>query len=602
MPITRLVCSGCGAKGVAYVGIYQALIQQGVMDNITDVAGTSAGSIAATLFAIGTSEDELKALLADSDFKTLLGDRVPGALFTKDGNPILSLLRNQINKSIKTFLDNPERTKRILEDTTLTLIEDIEREKKIDVLKTKLNSPDASVSFEDLGLLQRCFPQKFKNLTVTAVKLPNGEIQVFNQHATPNIEIATACRASASIPIALQPVSMFLPGIDEKQALVDGGVYDITPADYFDGDQDKGTYTNHKENETLLLTFDENNKNENFYDDFITDVLLESIIGNALQKGIDNVRHNINEALNELKKVEVKYSEKFEAVIKALESLTEEQISEISKGNLSQGVNIIKNQLSKVYTPTFYERMTRDKIMSWLSGLKLDYVFTDRKAANYEKIQTRYNNRSVCVNLGSMSSGDFGKAQSMKREIVAMGYLDTLSYLSDNLHISQHMSQNIANASEKKVEDPKTIYENLITEFTKIYLNVLEIQGKDPQKDTLLRQIQEMKNNGIKNQDIVHKLIKPLVEKNMLSVTGFAFSRAIELNNGKIDSKDLEKEIGLCAKKYNTLFNRLTVVLTQAGNTMNKYTQNILNITQKKEPDSLQDKPKNTDGNSFKFK
>lgn len=588
MAITRLVCSGCGAKGVSYVGIYQALIQQGLMENITDVAGTSAGSIAAALFAIGTSESELKTLLADSNFKTLLGKNISRSWITKDGGPILLLLQDHINKSIRTFLDEPDNIKKITENTQLTPTERSELIHKVTVLKAKLTSIDAAVTFSDLGLLQQCFPEKFKKLTVTAVKLPNGEIQVFNQQSTPDVEIALACRASASIPIALQPVSMILPGTNEEQELVDGGVYDITPADYFDVHQ--GTYSNHKENETLLLTFDENNLNENFYDDFINDAFLEYLVGDALKIGSSNLKENINSILNQLKATQPQYAKKFSFVKNAVATLTIEQINEITTGDISQGVNVIKTQISKPYTPTFYERLTRNVIMSWLSGMKLDYVFTDRKAANYEKIQTRYNNRTVSVNLGSMGSGDFETAQLMKREIVVMGYLDTLNHISNASHV------------EKKVDDPKAIYNNVVKEFITIYSSVLVAQGRDPQKDTLLEQIQTMQSANKSNQEIVYKLIKPLVQKDMLSVTGFALSRAVELNNNKIDHDDLKKEITIYAKKYDTLYNKSSVMIKNTIGAVNAFKQRIHNVIVNPTSEPLEKLSKQTDENTFIIK
>jgi NTE family protein len=44
-PFTNLVFEGGGVKGVAYGGVLEVLDQQGILDQIQNVAGTSAGAI-----------------------------------------------------------------------------------------------------------------------------------------------------------------------------------------------------------------------------------------------------------------------------------------------------------------------------------------------------------------------------------------------------------------------------------------------------------------------------------------------------------------------------------------------------------------------------
>src|SRR5262245_59229627 len=61
--VTNLVLEGGGVKGVAYAGALQVLQAKDVLPNIHQVAGTSAGSIAAALVALGYTPDEVQALL-----------------------------------------------------------------------------------------------------------------------------------------------------------------------------------------------------------------------------------------------------------------------------------------------------------------------------------------------------------------------------------------------------------------------------------------------------------------------------------------------------------------------------------------------------------
>ena len=49
----NLVFEGGGVKGIAYIGAMKVLKDEGILQNITRVGGTSAGAINAALFALG---------------------------------------------------------------------------------------------------------------------------------------------------------------------------------------------------------------------------------------------------------------------------------------------------------------------------------------------------------------------------------------------------------------------------------------------------------------------------------------------------------------------------------------------------------------------
>src|ERR1044072_5361540 len=74
-PFTNLVFEGGGVKGVAFGGALEVLDQQGILSQIENVAGTSAGAITATIVALGYSADYVKNEMLNLDFKTF-----------KDGN------------------------------------------------------------------------------------------------------------------------------------------------------------------------------------------------------------------------------------------------------------------------------------------------------------------------------------------------------------------------------------------------------------------------------------------------------------------------------------------------------------------------------------
>jgi NTE family protein len=66
-----LALGGGGTRGAAHVGVLRILEQEGF--NIQAIAGTSAGSIIAALYAMGLTPDEIQQLLAEVDPAKLYG-------------------------------------------------------------------------------------------------------------------------------------------------------------------------------------------------------------------------------------------------------------------------------------------------------------------------------------------------------------------------------------------------------------------------------------------------------------------------------------------------------------------------------------------------
>lgn len=91
----------------------------------------------------------------------------------------------------------------------------------------RVGNANGKIYFKDLELLNIIDPTTFKNLIVTATRQSDGELTIFSPATTPNVEIALAVRASASLPIVLVPVE--IDGIK----YVDGGYRDNTPTTYF---------------------------------------------------------------------------------------------------------------------------------------------------------------------------------------------------------------------------------------------------------------------------------------------------------------------------------------------------------------------------------
>src|SRR6187402_1809125 len=61
----NLVLEGGGVRGLAYAGVFSVLEAKGILQQIENVGGSSAGSIAGMLVSIGYSAAEIDSLMLD---------------------------------------------------------------------------------------------------------------------------------------------------------------------------------------------------------------------------------------------------------------------------------------------------------------------------------------------------------------------------------------------------------------------------------------------------------------------------------------------------------------------------------------------------------
>jgi len=250
-PVTSLVLSGGGAKGVAFSGVVQALEDARKLNGIQSISGSSAGAISAALIASGmgaaafdrlsdsidlpsllNSQDAVTAWMQDAC--TTLGKcagRLPGGVGTisrllmtlaprlqTEALPLEELIRNESRASV---LGHIAQTPRETRPTEVMSIAD------------KLNAGGAP-TFGDLEVLSRHIPA-IKQLSITGSGMFDGRPQLvmFNASLTPAMDIARAAHISGSLPVVFKnPVEQghaFLASA-EKTAFKDGGLLLNTPA------------------------------------------------------------------------------------------------------------------------------------------------------------------------------------------------------------------------------------------------------------------------------------------------------------------------------------------------------------------------------------
>ena len=207
-----LVFEGGGVKGIALVGAFSFLEEQGYEPQ--NMAGASAGAIVAALIAAGYTSAELRKIIGELDYDHFKDesweDRIPLAgrslsilkdLGVYEGEAFLAWMRNLLEaKGIQTFGDLVRR-----EDTELRY-------------RYKAQVIASDVTERRLLVLPRDAPR-------LGVDDPD------------DLNVALAVRMSMSIPIFFEPVKFANPQTSREHLIVDGGMLSNFPVWLFDAEE-----------------------------------------------------------------------------------------------------------------------------------------------------------------------------------------------------------------------------------------------------------------------------------------------------------------------------------------------------------------------------
>ena len=175
------IFGGGAIRGVAYVGALKALDELGV--EIQTLAGSSVGSIIASLLAVGYTTDEIYEIIIGVNFDLFRDIHFGfGKTFAlSKGEVFLEWLREVIEK--KFYGENYKK------------------------------GENPSVKFKDLD----------KDLVIITTDLTNFKCKEFSKQETPDFEVATAVRISSSMPGLMSPIRY------EDLELVDGDLQKSWP-------------------------------------------------------------------------------------------------------------------------------------------------------------------------------------------------------------------------------------------------------------------------------------------------------------------------------------------------------------------------------------
>ena len=188
----NLALSGGGVWGISYAGAFEELERLGILQQICCVAGTSAGSMAGLLLALGYNSIEISQKIRDANY----------ARFQDHGNV------NQIVIHYGYYRAN------------------YATEVFHDWIQEKLGSADAT--FNDL------IKANGLDLRVYATNLNTRQVYEFSYRKTKDVPLADAVRASISVPL------FFTAAEIGGQIFVDGGtVFDFPLMGYSKDEIDK---------------------------------------------------------------------------------------------------------------------------------------------------------------------------------------------------------------------------------------------------------------------------------------------------------------------------------------------------------------------------
>ena len=237
--VKNLVFEGAGIRGLAYAGAVEVLEEEGQLESIERIGGTSAGAITALLLGSGYTADEMATIIAGTKFRKF-----------NDGRFIF------IGGFIRLFKRygwyRGERFKRWLEK----LIHD--------------KGINPAITFREWHESGR------PDLYIVTTCLNQQKLLVLSHETYPEMKIIDAVRASMSIPLYYQAVFTDSLGNTYKKQnkehsldiLVDGGIIGNYPIMIFDSTQLDSSCIEHRvpNQHTLGFRMDEPTQIKNDFD------------------------------------------------------------------------------------------------------------------------------------------------------------------------------------------------------------------------------------------------------------------------------------------------------------------------------------------------
>ena len=201
----KAVFQGGGCKAIAYVGAFEEAVNCGV--GFSEFAGASAGAMIAAFAAAGASPQEMRDIVANTDFSVLMREEAKQKLTFKQRMILKGICTvEKINPQWVMYALSVYDRQGVFDSRVIYHIVD-------EALQNLLNIPN-TIRFSDLK-----FP-----LTIVAADIKDHKLKIWSKASTPNESVAKAVQCSCSIPGIFKPVD---------GRYVDGGLLSNLPAMVF---------------------------------------------------------------------------------------------------------------------------------------------------------------------------------------------------------------------------------------------------------------------------------------------------------------------------------------------------------------------------------
>ena len=206
----NLALEGGGLRGIAYAGAFKALEENGTMQEIENIVGSSAGAIAGLMISIGYNADEIDSILMSQKFQKF-----------NDGKGGLVGKYKRIKRNFGIY--KGDKYENWLREMLLK------------------KTGNADLNFMQLHQL-RLKSRLYKDLFCTGTNISKQRLEVFSYKHTPLLSVATAVRISGGVPLYFTPIALndSMQKIKQGDTIsfinyyVDGGMLCNYPISMFD--------------------------------------------------------------------------------------------------------------------------------------------------------------------------------------------------------------------------------------------------------------------------------------------------------------------------------------------------------------------------------
>jgi predicted acylesterase/phospholipase RssA len=205
--IDFLVFAGAGVRGAVYCGVYKSLYKRGLVDNVKYWVGCSAGSIIATMGAMGASSEFVERQIQNVNLASMMDI---GGKVSQDHNTVSRYWSGGVELLSRLGIARGEKL--------------VEWFKQVFI---ELGYP-TNITFSQL------YDITGKHLVLVTTSLNTFETLYASRSSYPNAAVLDFLHASVIIPYLIQPILLKDPLIDVARLLVDGGLLDNYPINVCD--------------------------------------------------------------------------------------------------------------------------------------------------------------------------------------------------------------------------------------------------------------------------------------------------------------------------------------------------------------------------------